>query len=190
MPFNTVLLADCRRASFQVLTTPGTGILHCSEFGHLQWVTRDVEPAPLADVLRCHDYAYVKRIEDVSAGNAMLLCGSRFKCCPELLFAALCVACAAQACKELPPGPSAIGRLDMDTSISHDTYKAALVAAGATLKAVDEVMAGNVANVFCAVGFRAVDGMLCKSLRIASARKRAYRPGQPYQCTAEVVSLL
>mmetsp|Transcript_500 Transcript_500/g.1334 ORF Transcript_500/g.1334 Transcript_500/m.1334 type:complete len:917 (-) Transcript_500:2486-5236(-) len=103
----------------KVLTTPGTGILHCSEFGHLQWVTRDVEPAPLADVLRCHDYAYVKRIED--------------------------------ACKELPPGPSAIGRLDMDTSISHDTYKAALVAAGATLKAVDEVMAGNVANVFCAV---------------------------------------
>lgn len=60
-----------------------------------------------------------------------------------------------QACLTLPPDPSSIGRLDGDTAISHHTYNAALVAAGAVLKGVDAVMEGKAANVFCAVSGRA-----------------------------------
>jgi acetoin utilization deacetylase AcuC-like enzyme len=44
------------------------------------------------------------------------------------------------------------GLLDAgDTPVSADSYQAALVAAGGVLRAVDAVMAGKVANAFCAV---------------------------------------
>ena len=47
--------------------------------------------------------------------------------------------------------PSALAKFDIDTVISHESYKAALVAANCAIKAVDEVMAGNYKNAFCAV---------------------------------------
>ncbi len=47
-------------------------------------------------------------------------------------------------CDSLPDDPDAIGQLDGDTSVSRNTFKAALAAAGAVCTAVDEVMSGAV----------------------------------------------
>jgi len=43
------------------------------------------------------------------------------------------------------------GMLDMDTTVSPDSFKVALLAVEGVLRAVDEVMAGNSKNIFCAV---------------------------------------
>ncbi len=43
-------------------------------------------------------------------------------------------------CSAIPDRPESIGRLDMDTAISHDSFAIALVAAGAVCRAVDAVM--------------------------------------------------
>ncbi|KAG1676387.1 hypothetical protein FOA52_001182 [Chlamydomonas sp. UWO 241] len=103
----------------KVLTTPGAGILRTSEFAGLQWVTHGIAAAELSDVLRCHDYPYVKGVEET--------------------------------CAALPTDPSKVGRLDMDTAISHGTYMAALKAAGAVIAGIDAVMESRCANAFCAV---------------------------------------
>jgi len=53
---------------------------------------------------------------------------------------------------DLMPGPGdAMVHIDADTSMGPGTNEAALRAAGAAVQAVDEVMAGRVANAFCAV---------------------------------------
>jgi hypothetical protein len=50
-------------APLQVLTAPGRGILHTQEFvSRLRWVT-SVGPAPMADVLRVHDWNYIRRLQ-------------------------------------------------------------------------------------------------------------------------------
>ncbi|KAL4431738.1 hypothetical protein ABPG77_002954 [Micractinium sp. CCAP 211/92] len=102
-----------------VLTKPDWGILRTAEFeGGLRW-DEGSKRAALGDVLRVHDWNYVRRIQMV--------------------------------CDSLPDDPDAIGQLDGDTSVSRNTFKAALAAAGAVCTAVDEVMSGAVANAFCAV---------------------------------------
>lgn len=50
-----------------------------------------------------------------------------------------------RACERAPVG------LDSDTSVSEQSYEAALLAAGGVMAAVDDVMAGNTCNAFCAV---------------------------------------
>ena len=42
-------------------------------------------------------------------------------------------------------------RIDADTTMSHGTMEAVLRAAGAVIHAVDEIMAGNARNAFCAI---------------------------------------
>jgi acetoin utilization deacetylase AcuC-like enzyme len=49
-----------------------------------------------------------------------------------------------EACNRIPDTPAAIGGLDGDTAISHGTYEAALVAAGAVCHGVDMIMGGKV----------------------------------------------
>lgn len=44
----------------------GQGILHCGEFCGLQWDTGD-GCAPLADILRVHEWAYVRGLQRASA---------------------------------------------------------------------------------------------------------------------------
>ncbi|KAG2494726.1 hypothetical protein HYH03_007240 [Edaphochlamys debaryana] len=45
-----------------VLTRPVSGILHNAEFSGLRWRTSDVPQAPMVDVLKCHDWSYVRGI--------------------------------------------------------------------------------------------------------------------------------
>ncbi|PSC72014.1 histone deacetylase [Micractinium conductrix] len=102
-----------------VLTQPGWGILRTSEFTpSLRWDEAS-KRAALGDILRVHDWNYVRRIQMV--------------------------------CDSLPDKPDAIGQLDGDTAVSRRTFAASLAAAGSVCAAVDEVMAGKVANAFCAV---------------------------------------
>jgi acetoin utilization deacetylase AcuC-like enzyme len=49
------------------------------------------------------------------------------------------------------PPPGQHYALDGDTSLCHDSYQAALRAAGAAVAATDAVLAGEIANAFCAV---------------------------------------
>ncbi|CAN0047760.1 unnamed protein product, partial [Heterosigma akashiwo] len=81
--------------------------------------------AELADVLRCHDYAYVERVRRVCRRLAAGGVGGG--------------------------GGARIAHLDGDTAISHLSYEAALRAAGAAVEAVDRVVAGRNRNAFCAV---------------------------------------
>ncbi len=52
---------------------------------------------------------------------------------------------------EIQAGGPAYAQIDPDTALNAHTWTAALRAAGATLAATDAVMAGEVANAFCAV---------------------------------------
>ncbi|GLI65150.1 hypothetical protein VaNZ11_008553, partial [Volvox africanus] len=45
-----------------VLTNPDTGILHNGEFSDLEWRTSGIPQAAMVDVLRCHDWSYVRRV--------------------------------------------------------------------------------------------------------------------------------
>lgn len=56
-----------------------------------------------------------------------------------------------QVIAEIPDHPSAISHLDPDTAISHWTFEAAMRAAGSVCQAVDQVIAGDNRNAFCAV---------------------------------------
>ncbi len=87
------------------------GILRSEEFAGLTWDAVDA-PAPLGDVLRVHEWAYVRSLE--------------------------------AACAAIANSPEAVGLLDADTAVSHQTLHAARVAAGCVCRAIDKVMAGEV----------------------------------------------
>ncbi|KAK9832139.1 hypothetical protein WJX74_000443 [Apatococcus lobatus] len=102
---------DCPPENSQRLTVlahPEQGILRSAEFKALQW-EEECTAAPLADVLRVHDWNYVKHLQ--------------------------------AKCNAIPAKAAAIGRLDMDTAISHASFATALVAAGAVCRAIDAVIA-------------------------------------------------
>ena len=52
---------------------------------------------------------------------------------------------------ELAKATDHIQQLDMDTAVSAKTYEASLYSVGGNLKGIDEILAGNVKNVFAAV---------------------------------------
>lgn len=54
-------------------------------------------------------------------------------------------------CSQLPDHPNALGNLDADTTISRWSFESALRAAGSVCDAVDNIMAGDFRNAFCAV---------------------------------------
>uniref|UniRef100_A0A6S8IVI8 Histone deacetylase domain-containing protein n=1 Tax=Dunaliella tertiolecta TaxID=3047 RepID=A0A6S8IVI8_DUNTE len=43
-----------------VLTRPDQGILHAREFAHASWETKGVASVAISDVLRCHEWSYVR----------------------------------------------------------------------------------------------------------------------------------
>ena len=60
-----------------------------------------------------------------------------------------------RACERIPDWNTsprgALGTIDGDTEVCHDSFSAALCAAGAVVEAVDRVVAGSAEKVFCAV---------------------------------------
>ena len=106
----------------QVLLDKKRGILRSAEFSGVEMVS-EVRPATMADVLRVHEYPYVRKIQRI--------------------------------CERIPDwntSPNgALGTIDGDTEVCHDSFTAALCAAGAVVEAVDRVVAGSAEKVFCAV---------------------------------------
>jgi len=106
----------------QVLLNKKTGILRAAEFSNVDIVS-EVRPATMADVLRVHEYPYVRKIQ---------------KICERI-----------PDWNSNPNG--ALGTIDGDTEVCHSSFSAALCAAGAVVEAVDRVVAGSAEKVFCAV---------------------------------------
>ena len=113
----------------KVLTSPlHGGILTSSEFSagkEYQW-ENDPPKAKMADVLRVHEWHYIRHVQEVCEGLS-----------------------------DMANDVDGIGSLDGDTSLSRFTFDAAFTAAGASILAVDKVMEESknegVSKVFCAV---------------------------------------
>eukprot|EP00775_Hariotina_reticulata_P004555 gene4555-4807_t len=152
----------------RVLVTPGRGILHSRGFqGRLAWEER-VQPAPIGDVLRVHDWSYVRKLQASRAGwgcraeqRGVGWGGVRWGGGAEQRgvgwggvgvqsSGVQGVGCRI-ACQVIPDSPDAIAHLDPDTAISFHTFHVALRAAASVCLAVDRVVSGAAANAFCAV---------------------------------------
>ena len=104
-----------------VLLNATNGTLRAKEFKDVEYVS-EVEPAAWVDILRCHEYAYLKKVQ---------------KACERL--------------PDVRILPQAIGTIDGDTAVCSQSFNAALAAAGATIEAVERVVSGETDRVFCAV---------------------------------------
>lgn len=89
----------------------------------LKWV-RNAKLAVLADVLRVHEWSYVRKVQEHCAGISS---------------------------DDPENEEEGFAHLDGDTAISSDTYNAALAAAGAVCQAVDLVANKQARNAFCPV---------------------------------------
>jgi acetoin utilization deacetylase AcuC-like enzyme len=89
----------------------------------------DVKPASIADILRVHDWSYVKNIEDK------------------------CAKLKTEAAQKTNGEELPMGLLDSDTRLSPESYAAARMAAGAVIHAIDTVVANRdgIKSVFVAV---------------------------------------
>ena len=107
--------------------------------------------APLADIELAHDRMYIASLRGLSD----------------------------QLVEDMAAGGPAYGHLDSDTNINSYTWKAALASAGAAVAATDAVIAGELANAFCAIrppghhAERAKAGGFCFFNNIAIAAKYA-----------------
>ncbi len=109
------------------------GVLRSPEFDALQW-DENAPIAAMADVLRVHEYSYVSHIQSI---------------CKRLKKESRSYGMMGDSGAAPDVGP--IMYLDGDTGISSDSFEAALRAAGAVCRAVDDVCSGTVKNAFCAV---------------------------------------
>lgn len=107
-----------------VLIDEHAGVLRAADLSaNLQWVENG-KSAALVDVLRVHEWAYVRKVQEHCAGIAS---------------------------DDPEDEEEGYAHLDGDTAISSDTYNAALAAAGAVCQAVDLVAGNQARNAFCPV---------------------------------------
>ncbi|KAH8583112.1 histone deacetylase [Cryptosporidium sp. chipmunk genotype I] len=106
----------------EVLVKPNVGILRSNEFSLLQW-TESCKPAILSDILRVHDWAYVRLLQH-KVEESRLIWDQR---------------------------PFTTGSIDDDTQLTPGSWKAALHASGSVINAVDCVCRGENRNAFCAI---------------------------------------
>jgi len=109
------------------IMNPVNGTLRSSDFAESTMIDTTESPAQMVDVLRCHEYNYIKKVQ---------------KICDSL--------------PDIRLHPNVIGTIDGDTTVCSHSFHAALCAAGAAIKAVDSVVLGNengekFKRVFCAV---------------------------------------
>lgn len=123
------------------------GVLRSSPFASLRWIDGRTGPIPSAsigDILRVHDFAYVKELQrrsatvrrdlEGTAGAGVTLDGlGHDPRSPRV------------GADELPRS-----RMDLDTVVSPGSYRAAVQAAGAVVAAVDHVASGRCKRVFVA----------------------------------------
>lgn len=144
----------------RVLVTPGRGILRSTCFADSLGWELQVAPAPIGDVLRVHDWNYLRTLQvprRMPAASSAPTPITLLRSLPLPLVHAnvrplpTSAYRAQTACIAIPDRPDAIAHLDPDTAISHGTMQAALRAAAAACVAVDRVVSGAAANAFCAI---------------------------------------
>ncbi|CEG45202.1 histone deacetylase [Plasmopara halstedii] len=137
------------------LVDPVFGILRSREFKRkdVKW-EEDIERADIADILRVHEYNYVDLLRQNCASLATFVGNekhntSKFGLSNHILpdEANSAVSCSLDDAGKRPT----TFMLDSDTALSACSYDAAIRAAGAVCKAVDEVIAGKCRNAFCIV---------------------------------------
>ena len=101
----------------RVLVEPATGALRMASLEkHTEWCDEGPR-VHIADVLRVHEYAYIKKLQE--------------------------------GCARVEPGK--VVSLDGDTTVSRESFVAAMHAAGSVCAAVDRVCGGCNRNAFCAI---------------------------------------
>jgi acetoin utilization deacetylase AcuC-like enzyme len=160
------------------------GILRSHDFKDLRWDTGG-GCASIGDVLRVHDWAYVRDLQ-----NACATLASSGAADADASSGAGSDGTAGGgpppsngAANVAPAKPEAIGHLDGDTAISGGSFRAALAAAGAVIRAVDSVVAGEVRARPCIASIASCCGMddptvLCQN------KKMDYLHAQPMQACA------
>ena len=98
------------------------GVLRRAAFKSCSWLT-DAAAANMAQILRVHEYSYVRRL--------LRVCGT--------------------VDDTQEPGKHDIAHVDPDTAVSRASFAAATAAAGGAIAAVDAVASGTARNAFCAV---------------------------------------
>lgn len=155
----------------QVLLNATDGILRSEEFSPVSTPASRVSletraaPAAMVDILRCHEYAYIERIQEASKGiqsarppydltmrntlDAVL--PSDLTPAQQLLYAASDEAGKQALLESAAEVEVPIDYLDADTAISAHSFTSALYAAGVVCDAVDKVAAGETRTAFCVI---------------------------------------
>ena len=107
-----------------VLLDERLGVLRCRTLSSKLLWNMDPPSAVMADILAVHEWSYVRRIQHLCEGLSEDVDDAEGE---------------------------GIGRIDADTSISKESFKAAMYAAGSTCAAVDYVVQGKARNVFCPI---------------------------------------
>lgn len=105
-----------------VLLHPTTGVLHSKDLAPALAWNMTPPPASLSDVLRVHEWSYLRTVQ--------------------------------HKCEGLHPDadhPKGMGLIDSDTTVSNQSFNAAMQGAGAVCAGVDAVMSGKSRNAFCPV---------------------------------------
>lgn len=115
----------------QVLMDEKRGCLRSSDLSPRLHFIENCTPASMGDVLRVHEWGYVRRVQATCEQVQRLSEGIP----------------ADMAAEE----SSGITHLDGDTALSRETFRAAMHAAGSLCQGVDMVLGKKVRNAFCAV---------------------------------------
>ena len=138
----TTWAAAHRKLVWSAYVCAELGILRSYDFKDLRWDTGS-GCASIADVLRVHDWSYVRDLQNACAMLASSGAADA-DASPGAGADRKAEDGAAPSNGVAAPKPEAIGHLDGDTAISGGSFRAALAAAGAVIRAVDSVMAGEV----------------------------------------------
>lgn len=106
----------------QVLLDDKNGVLRSQDLSSYLSFSMHSHAAPISEVLRVHEWSYVRKIQYL---------------CEHLT--------------DDPESDGGMGSLDGDTSLSKQSWQAALHAVGAACQAVDAVCSGKARNAFCPI---------------------------------------
>ena len=134
----------------EVLLSPVFGTLRSEEIAASTRLVAFAPEAKMSDVLRVHEYEYVRRIL-AKVGEANADASSPPGPVPPPEGPGSIGSVDSSGKPYPPPARGGIRLLDADTSLSRGSWSAALRASGAVCAAIDAVVAGRARNAFCPV---------------------------------------
>jgi acetoin utilization deacetylase AcuC-like enzyme/ankyrin repeat protein len=153
----------------QVLLNRDDGVLRSAEFapeaaaagagaeatvssfaGRVEW-NGESKPAPVVDILRCHEYSYIHDLEQAASSLEQASSKATEALVNRLLDRNWLAPDVAAAAASGEAENITLAHLDGDTAVSAGSYVAAKHAAGLVIDAVDRVVSGRNKAVFCAL---------------------------------------